>query len=177
MIAPTVVEAARLRRRCAALSIGCLVRRYVSEHASERPGPDLPRLLWEFDHTLGRAAYRWLGESAPDEPRHGFHPRPRRELASADINLSELVAAVPNNFGWDDWNSVGMAIYAASGGSNHGYIVFDAWSSKHPKYNPYTTSARWHHWRRSPPNRTGLGKLIKLALEAGWRPADQRATS
>jgi hypothetical protein len=52
-IAPVVIDAARLRRRCAGLAIGCLVRRYVSETASKRPGPDLPRLLWEFDYNLG----------------------------------------------------------------------------------------------------------------------------
>jgi hypothetical protein len=99
-IAPAVVDTARLRRRCAALAIGCLVRRYVSEHASERPGADLPWLLWEFDHNLGRAACRWLGQPAPDEPHHGFHPRPRRELSSADIDLADLVRAIPNDCDW-----------------------------------------------------------------------------
>jgi Bifunctional DNA primase/polymerase, N-terminal len=44
IIAPAVFDAARLRRRCAWLAIGCLVRKYLSEHASERPGPDLAAL-------------------------------------------------------------------------------------------------------------------------------------
>lgn len=47
IIAPAVFDAARLRRRCAYLAIGCLTSRYVSRTAADRPGPDLPRLLWE----------------------------------------------------------------------------------------------------------------------------------
>jgi hypothetical protein len=70
-----------------------------------------------------------------------------------------------------------MAIFAASQGSDHGGIVFDAWSSKHPKYNPYNTVARWHHWRRSPPTRIGLGTLVYLARSAGWRPTGEKAAS
>ena len=46
-----------------------LIRRYVSEHASERPAPDLPHLLYEADPILGRAGYRWLGMPDPDAPR------------------------------------------------------------------------------------------------------------
>jgi putative DNA primase/helicase len=94
-------------------------------------------------------------------------------LTRAEIDLAELVGEIPNDADWETWTSIGLAIYAASGGSDQGGIVFDTWSAKSPKYNPYTTSQRWRHFRHSPPNRTGMGKLIKLALEAGWRPADR----
>ena len=56
-IEPAVFDAAKLRRRCAYLAIGCLIRRYVSEQTSERPAPDLPHLLHEADPILGRAGY------------------------------------------------------------------------------------------------------------------------
>jgi hypothetical protein len=173
VIAPVVIDASRLRRRCAGLAIGCLVRRYVSEIASERPGPDLPRLLWEFDHTLGRAAYRWLGQPAPDEPRHGFQPRSLRELSRADIDLAELVRAIPNDCDWIEWNRVGMAIFAASGGSDHGGIVFDKWSAKSPKYNPTRpsngggiTAARHRHGSGSERS------CISRAKQDGAQPAN-----
>jgi hypothetical protein len=175
IIAPAGIIAAALRRRVAWLSIGCLVMRYVSGHAAHRPGPDLPRLLWEYDHALGRTAYRWASWTAPDEPRHGFRLRARRELTAGEIDLAEMVAAIPNNADWGEWNAVGMAIYAASNGSDHGGIVFDDWSATHPKYNPYTTAERWRHYHRSPPSRTGIGKLIALALAAGWRPSDRKS--
>jgi hypothetical protein len=173
-IAPAGIIAAVLRQRVAWLAIGCLVMRHVSEHVARRPGPDLPRLLWECDHALGRAAYRWAGWAAPDEPRHGFRSRSRSELTADDIDLAEMVAAIPNDANWDEWNATGLAIYAASHGSDQGGIVFDDWSAKSPKYNPYTTAERWRHYHRSPPNRTGAGKLIKLALAAGWRPYDRK---
>jgi hypothetical protein len=173
-IAPAVIAAEKLRRRCAYLAIGSLVMRYVSETAARNPGPDLSRLLWETDHAFGRAAYRWLGQPAPDEPRHGLVPRPRTQLSPEENDLAELLREIPNEVGWEGWNNLGLAIYAACGGSDRGEIVFDAWSAKSPKYDPYTTAARWRHFHRSPPNRTGIGKIIKLALEAGWRPAKTR---
>jgi hypothetical protein len=169
-IAPAGVSAKGLRIAVAWLAVGCLVRRYVSARASETPGPDMPRLLWEFDHTLGRAAYRWWRQPAPDEPHHGWTPKSRCELTADEIDLAELVAAIPNNEDWEGWNNIGLAIFAASDGSNHGGIVFDDWSAKSPKYNPYVTADRWSHYHRSPPDRTGIGKLIKLGLQNGWRP-------
>src|SRR5215472_14827734 len=78
VIAPAGYEARKLRRRCAFLAMACLLSRHVSQHAAERPGPDFPRLLWEADHTLGRAAYRWLSQPAPNEPRES--PKPRHRL-------------------------------------------------------------------------------------------------
>ena len=42
-IAPAVYDATKLRRRCAFLAMACLLARYVSQTAAERPGPDFPR--------------------------------------------------------------------------------------------------------------------------------------
>jgi hypothetical protein len=168
-IEPAEVDAAVLTRRMAWLAIGCLMMRHVSEHAARRPGPDLPAVLWEADPALGRAAYRWLGEPAPDQPRQ--HPKARHDMSEAEIDLAELVAAIPNNLDWASWNRVGMAIYAASGGSNEGSIVFDDFSAKSSKYNPHTTAERWRNYGRSPPSQIGIGTLVYLAREHGWRSA------
>jgi hypothetical protein len=172
VIAPAVINAREIARRVAWLAIGCLVLRHVSEHAARRPAPDLPNLLWETDHVLGRAAFGWLGQPAPDAPRR--HPRPRRELSQADLDLAELVQAIPNNCGWEEWNAVGMAIFAADS-SEHGLTVFDDFSAKSGKYDEHAVRERWRNYRRSPPNRTGIGKLIALALAAGWKPKDSAA--
>ena len=171
---PAVIDAAKLRRRCAWLAIGCLAYRYVSRHAAEHPAPDLARLLYEADPNLGRVAFRWLNEPDPNSVRS---PKPRRELTRAEVDLAELVAAIPNNEDWTGWNRLGMAIYAASQGSDHGGVAFDDWSAKSAKYNPYETSARWRHYHRSPPDRIGVGTLIHLAREAGWRPTGEKAAS
>jgi hypothetical protein len=169
VIAPRSLPAAALRQAVAWLAIGCLVMRYVSETTARRPGPDLPRLLWEFNRPLGAAAYRWLGLDNPDMPR--LRPRRRHELTAAEIDLAEMVNAIPNNADWYEWIAIGLAVFASSGGSSQGATVFDDWSAKSAKYNPDTTRATWRRFGRSPPNGTGPGKLIKLALQAGWRPA------
>lgn len=168
-IAPAVVDAGRLRRRCAWLATACLVARHVSRHAAERPSPDLPLLLWEADHDLGRKALGWFGLAPPDAPRQ--HPKRHSDLTADEIDLAELVHEIPNTESWEGWNAVGMAIYASSNGSDQGGVIFDDWSAKSPKYDPRTTEARWRHYSRSKPTKTGAGKLIKAALAAGWRPA------
>ena len=175
IISPAIYDATKLRRRCAFLAMASLLARHVSQTAAERPGPDFPRLLWEADPTLGRAAYRWLGQPDPDAPRR--HPKPRRDLSREEIDLAALVAAIPNREDWAGWNRIGLAIFAASGGSDQGGVVFDDWSAKSSKYNPYTTAARWRNYRRSPPDRIGAGTLIYLARAAGWRPSGERAAS
>ena len=71
-----------------------------------------------------------------------------------------------------------MAIFAASGGSNQGGIIFDAWSAKSPAYNPYDDNvARWRHWHKSPPSRLTVGTLVHLARQAGWQPPRSRETA
>jgi hypothetical protein len=159
-----------LRTAVAWLAVGALVRRHVSIHASEHPRPDLPDLLAEADPVLGQAARGWL--KVPERSARTAQLRPRREMSADEIDLAEMVAAIPNNEDWAGWNAMGLAIYEATGGSDHGAVVFDDWSAKSSaKYNPYITADRWRHFHRSPPSRTGIGKLIARALAAGWRPA------
>ena len=67
----------------------------------------------------------------------------------------------------------GLAIFAASKNAGDGFIAFDDFSARSSKYDPRETEARWKHYGRSPPNRTGIGKLARLAYEAGWRPANR----
>lgn len=172
---PAVFDAAKLRRRCAYLAIGCLIRRYVSKHASERPAPDFPHLLYEAEPILGRAAYRWLGMPNSDAPK--WQPKAWRDYTKAESDLAEVVAAIPNDCDWHGWNRIGMAIFASSGGSDQGGIIFDTWSAKSPKYDPYVTVTRWHHWHRSPPSRLSAGTLVYLARQAGWRPPRPRETA
>jgi hypothetical protein len=167
-IEPATVEIPALHRRCAYLAIACLLARYVSEHAAQRPGPDLPLLLWEFDRELAQPAYRWLRQLTPDAPRH-----PRSRIVSRrELHLAEIVQAIPNNCDWSAWNTIGMAIFAASGGSENGLTVFDDFSTKSPKYQPHAVEERWRNYRRSPPNRIGMGSLTHLARQSGWTPRD-----
>ncbi len=168
-IEPVDIDAAVLARRMAWLAIGCLTMRYISKYAAERPSSDLPALLWEADPALGRKAYHWLGQPAPDEPRR--HPKPRSAISHEELRLAEIVAEIPNSgLDWTEWNRIGLAIFAASGGGEEGFIAFDDLSARCPsKYNPHTARERWDNYRRSPPNRIGVGTLVHLARENGWQ--------
>ena len=171
-IEPASIDARVLHARFSWLAIACLTMRYISPTAARRPGLDAPRLLWEFDHELGRVAYRWLGQPDPDAPRR--YPRRRAEQDARDIDLAEIVAAIPNNCGWDDWNRVGMAIFTASKDRGDGFVIFDDFSARcPPKYDPRAVEERWCNYRRSPPTRIGIGSLIHLARQAGWRPKSE----
>lgn len=103
--------------------------------------------------------------SAKDEQRTpGDEPR-------ADPALIAAALAVISNhdLGWEEWNRIGMAIWAATGGK--GFVNFDQWSRKSTKYGARTTAYRWHHYSRSPPTQIGAGTLFYLANAAshGWR--------
>jgi len=172
-IGPAPIDHRILRRRCALLATGALVYRYVGTTPARtpwKPGWDHPRLLWECDHELGRRACGWLGKPAPDEPTR----RQRAERSPIDVELDELAAAITNNHDFNGWNRIGMAFYVTSGGSQAGFVAFDDFSAKSPKYDPRETVARWRNYGRSLPSRLGKGTLIWEARQSGWRPGGRR---
>lgn len=167
IVEPAAVDAAVLARRMGWLAVGCLTMRHISEYAARRPYHDLPDLLWEPDPILGRRAFHWVGRLAPDERPSDL--KPRRDYTGEELRLEEIVAAIPNRCSWDEWNKVGLAIFAASNGSELGFVCFDDFSSRSAKYDPHAVRERWRNYRRSPPSHISLGTLVHLARQAGWR--------
>jgi putative DNA primase/helicase len=99
---------------------------------------------------------------------------------AALIDIAAALALVPNGDmpDWESWNNVGLAIYAATAGSEAGWELWRDWSAKNPADDPDATLARWEHYAKSPPDRTGAGKLFAMAAAAspGWRqPSTLRA--
>lgn len=89
--------------------------------------------------------------------------------ATADgLEIAAALYAIPNVGApdWEAWNKVGMAVWAATEGSEMGFIAFNAWSARHPSYDQMETRARWEHYFESPPDKTGAGKLFRMAREA-----------
>lgn len=95
------------------------------------------------------------------------------DLLADDLAL--LVYAVtqlPNDdIGWDDYNRVGMAIWAATNGSKEGFQAFDEFSQKSKKYDERETRQRWEHYSTSPPEKIGAGSIFYWADSANpkWR--------
>jgi hypothetical protein len=107
----------------------------------------------------------WPDDMRPrcrDENRaRGDEPEAHPEFVAAAVKV------IPNSdLGWDEWNRTGMAIYAATDGSDAGYTIFEQFSQKSGKYRARTTAARWRHYHRSPPTQIGFGTLHHLATEA-----------
>jgi hypothetical protein len=112
---------------------------------------------------LGKPA----GDKAGDNTETGPH-RPGPPQASIG-DIQAALAAIPNDWtSWERWNTLGMAIFAASGGSGRGYGLFSRWSRRNDDaYDKTAVKERWRHWQRSsPPSKIGFGTLVHLARQA-----------
>jgi len=95
--------------------------------------------------------------------------------AADDAYVASALAVIPNGndpkaHHWDCWNRIGMATWAATGGSEIGREAFATWSAKSSKNDPVATENRWQHYRTSPPTKAGFGTLVYLARKhsPGW---------
>lgn len=88
--------------------------------------------------------------------------------AADPLRVVAAMADIPNDGppDWERWNQIGMAIFAATGGSEAGRAAFHAWSGRNLTYNAKVTEARWQHYRASPPTQIGAGTLFHMAAEA-----------
>src|SRR4051794_29188200 len=148
----------------------------------DRLGRSLSHLIRIIDEFKGRGvAFRSLTEAIDTTTAHGaflfnlfgslaeYERAPvtveERSRPPADAqpppeadDLDNLVAAaevIPNDDAdWERFNLVGMAFYAASGGSETGFVAFDLWGRKPAKCGPNETTAP-HHFPRSPPSTNG----------------------
>lgn len=111
--------------------------------------------------------------------RSGTSPLVERALANLKEPLPPIadvvaaLAAVSNpNLGWDEWNRILMAAWAATAGSEAGREAARAWSQKSRKHTHEGLNARWSHYERSPPTDLGFGTLVWEARAAvpGWEP-------
>jgi hypothetical protein len=138
-----------------------------------------------------KGVYRWLNkrrvatapkwllamvhkqEYVPREPdyfqRFAKHVRP---MNMAEFTLA--MAMIPNDeLSWDPdktgnpgWNGIGMAIFAATDGSDEGFKLFNAFSRRARKYNAKTTRDKWKALGKCPPREIGAGTIFHLAKEA-----------
>jgi hypothetical protein len=135
---------------------------------------DMPAWMLDWFRARPGGAKRTAHSDAkvPEYLRAGALPRladraadGMEELPDPD-DLAAVVALIANdNRGWEDWNRLGMAIWAASGGADYGLSMFHMLSAKSKKYDEDATTARWQHYANSPPNAIGFGTLVHEARE------------
>jgi hypothetical protein len=93
-----------------------------------------------------------------------------RGPGNPEAPIEDIVAAmdvIPNDdLPWPEWNTIGMATWRASGGSEEAFEAFSRWSRKSPKYDAAETRFRWDHYATSPPSQAGFGTLVFWARQA-----------
>jgi Bifunctional DNA primase/polymerase, N-terminal/Primase C terminal 2 (PriCT-2) len=138
----------------------------------------------------GKGVYRWLN-AAPiaDAPQWlielvtaGDSDAPHVANGDAEADPALLAAAMaaikndavhadkPPGVTQREYNCIGMACWAAFGGSAEGFAAFDQWARKSKKYHGGTVE-RWNNYRKYPPSNIGAGSIIRWANQAspGWR--------
>ena len=120
-----------------------------------------------------------IGARNPKADGHDQEEHTLGEQQADQLRLAEAMAAIPNTgpADWECWNRVGMALFAATDGSDDGFALWIAWSSRHPSYDAEATRARWRHYRSSPPTKLGAGTLFHMAAEAAtaWTAGASRS--
>jgi Primase C terminal 2 (PriCT-2)/Family of unknown function (DUF5906) len=133
-----------------------------------------------FDNVTIADAPDWLTElvTAPPAKKKpaasgGGAADAEPETAADLILIRHALQAIPNtaDVGWDDWNRIALATFAATNGDDAGLELFDEWSAKHPSYDQDATIERWKKIATSPPTDITVLSLYYLANEAtpGWR--------
>lgn len=93
--------------------------------------------------------------------------------------IRETLGYLPNDDAaaceWHHWNTVGMAIYRATSGSEDGLLAWRTWSERNPNHEiKDTCEDRWANFDLSPPDKLGYGKIhwwtqqAQLALGVTW---------
>jgi putative DNA primase/helicase len=106
-------------------------------------------------------------------------PKPQDQARRRDCDdqqvLLDAIAHIPNpDLHWDQWNTIGMAIFAATEGSAQGFAAFLGFSSKASMYDRAACDERWEAWHTSPPDRLSAGTIFHEAKAAGWHDPRKR---
>ena len=123
---------------------------------------------WLIERALSRRPLRVL-----DLRGSTIAPRPNRKPVS-EGKLRDLMATIANDDAtdWEEWNRIGLALFAATEGSDFGLELFHEWSEKHPdKYDFDKTLEKWQAFKTSPPVEQPNGSEIVN------RPALRRPTA
>jgi hypothetical protein len=116
---------------------------------------------------IGEAANRLAARaSASLKPAAPLNPDTPPVQAPVDV-IREALSLIPNpDSNWTYWKeTIGMAIFAATDGSDEGFAAWDEWSRRSPAYGESVTcEEEWDRMRVSPPTRnSGYASLHREA--------------
>ena len=90
-----------------------------------------------------------------------------RRISGLDRLAAPLVAIPADDYG--TWITIGLALYAESGGCANGLVMWDTWSASSSKYWPGVCAARWATFTSATSTPVTGGKIFWLAARYGWR--------
>ncbi len=124
----------------------------------------------QLDAFLAEAA-PLIGAPPPKTERPAAAEGSQREAHASAGEVREVLARIPNDgpADWERFNLIGMAIFAALGGSAEGHALFVGWAQQNPAFDGAVVDGRWQHYRRSPPNKASMATLLRLARQP-WPP-------
>ena len=126
----------------------------------------IPAPQWLADKILaGGGGKAKRGRKGPRE-HQPFDGTPQADLDQ----VAEAMEYIPNDdCPREEWMTWGMRLFAASGGSQRGFEIFDKWSRKSSKYHGGTYQ-RWYEMTGSPPDHASVSKIFEVARDNGWLP-------
>ena len=93
-----------------------------------------------------------------------------------DMSLDDYVEAlnfISPSCDYDTWNSIGMAIHHATGGSKEGLKIYDKWSKSSEKYKKNEPAQKWHSYGKEKNNPITAATLIFIAQQNGYKKSIQ----
>jgi hypothetical protein len=142
----------------------------ITSDEANQLGDELTKLLIDrFGFTFKSKTQREIATAKSRPVRQALNVWQRLGLPDID-DVASAMQAIPNaDEHYDEWKAMALRIYASTGGSDAGFLIWDTWSKLSViKYRRYKTRAEWNVMRRSPPSRTGPGAIFALAREHGW---------
>jgi Bifunctional DNA primase/polymerase, N-terminal/Primase C terminal 2 (PriCT-2) len=135
------------------------------------------KYCWKSNVKVAELPSKWIEHLRKLSGRTAGEPSAERDRQADPELVAKALAVIPNppELGYSDWKKIGLATWAATGGSALGFECFDGWSSRWVKYSADDTRKAWAEITRSPPNQIGAGTLFYLADQANpdWRGSEK----
>ena len=113
--------------------------------------------------------------NATEDTRHSTYG-----FTSDLTDIASAMSVIPNNgpADWNAFNRMGMALWAATEGSEQGFDLYNAWAEQSTFYDYNAVARQWSVYPTSPPDRIGAGTLFFMARDADptWRRPSAAAT-
>ncbi len=93
---------------------------------------------------------------------------PKEASSQTVADIKAMLEKLDPDCGREDWIHVGMAIYFETGGSEEGFTIWNAWSSKGTKYpGRHELRTQWDSFRSDLTNPITIATITKLVTDAG----------